>query len=432
MDIILFNGIRFSIEFIKIILINVCFFHISLKKRVNGFFAIALFLVLFFSYWFDFSRYCVLFGLISISLLILSLYEIKHLCTVILSYLLLCAVDLFCANLCINLFHINVKQLQNNSIVNIALNSISLFIFIICSLIGKHKNNTEHTTLPSNFLPVFMLGSISLSVYLTATQFMALGKNHLTFRYVCVIGTIMITGVFIIICYLLLENKNENQRLKIESVMNHRLLAAQKKYYTMLLQKEEETKAFRHDFNEHIICLQMLLSQKRYKELSIYLSQIKNSTKTLSAKFETGNLYVNAILSDLSSQFHSVTVDFIGQIPTLTITPMDTCTLFFNLLKNAFEAALKSEKQNIFLIVKVQEANLVISISNHYNELTKNADGDFVTTKTGDEHGYGLRNVKRCVAKYNGLYSVTTTNHVFHTEIILPNVILFDKVFDER
>ena len=56
-----------------------------------------------------------------------------------------------------------------------------------------------------------------------------------------------IFGVFLIIGGLLFHKTGENEYLKREQDMNRKILDAQANYYTLLLEKNKEIRAFRHD-----------------------------------------------------------------------------------------------------------------------------------------------------------------------------------------
>lgn len=101
----------------------------------------------------------------------------------------------------------------------------------------------------------------------------------------------------------------------------------------MLLEKETETKAFRHDVKEQILCMKILYENNQYDELGEYISEMQTETIELSSEYHTGNDYVNAIVTDLSRQYHQVDLEWIGRLPKLGLSYLDICTLFCNILK---------------------------------------------------------------------------------------------------
>lgn len=233
----------------------------------------------------------------------------------------------------------------------------------------------------------------------------------------------MIAGLIIVTFIIMLKYKRENVKIKRENKISHQLLLAQKEYYSLLLQKDEETRAFRHDIKEHMTCMRLLYEQGKTKELGEYLLQIESSVKQLIPWIETGNLYVNIVLSDLQTKHKKLSLDWTGKIPPLTMKHMDICTLFYNLISNATESAERATDKTVRIVVKVRETSLVVVISNHFSRVIRDSVNYFRTTKTEEGHGYGLKNIRCCVAKYNGFYKTSTDNHIFSTEVILPDVI---------
>ena len=65
---------------------------------------------------------------------------------------------------------------------------------------------------------------------------------------------------------------------------------------------------------------------------------------------------------------------------------------------------------------------LIISVENLFKGeiIFKNSDfKEIKSTKSGNEHGYGLKNVYKAVSKYNGELKISTANNVFSVVIML-------------
>ena len=54
-----------------------------------------------------------------------------------------------------------------------------------------------------------------------------------------------------------------NEKMKETVDIEKRLRNSQKNYYEMLLQKEEETRKYRHDITNHLMCLKALADDKK-------------------------------------------------------------------------------------------------------------------------------------------------------------------------
>lgn len=429
MEIVLLNGVRYSVEFIKLMLVVVFILNLEMKKRLNHFFIFSLVVILSVSFRIDLSKYSIIYGLVAFVVFFAVVRQKKEIIYIILSYVGISLIDMLLGIFCIHLFHITDKQIQDNAWIIVVMNSISFIPITIVSLFFK-KKKTERN-IGGSFWPVLLMGGISLSVYLTYTQYVCLAQYNPYFQDGFTVSAVVIIIGYILVCYFFLKNRIRNQYLQLENDANQKLLKAQSDYYTMRLRKETETKMFRHDISQHISCICMLFQEKRYEELGSYLKQMEMYTKDLSLQMITGNEYVDIILADLSEQFTDIDVRLEGKIPPVKMASMDICSLFYNLLKNAFEAAHRVSDKLVDIKFKTDRLNIIIYVSNSYDVVFQNKDGTFATRKLEKEHGFGLANIKKCVEKYCGFYGVNVENNTFCTEIILPDVVK-TEVNDER
>ena len=107
-------------------------------------------------------------------------------------------------------------------------------------------------------------------------------------------------------------------------------------------------------------------------------------------------------------------------IPILSV---DWCTLMGNALDNGIEACekIKEYKNRSICISMVSKGNtLSIKMTNTTNGNVI-CDGDFFqTTKENPKnHGFGLKNMKSVVDKYNGVLELNHENNVFTTIALL-------------
>jgi len=191
----------------------------------------------------------------------------------------------------------------------------------------------------------------------------------------------------------------------------------------MLLKKEDETKKFRHDIKNHIFCMYTLFKNKKYDELERYFLDMQNTLEILRSGVNTGNVLIDAIINDISSCHKDVSLVWKGCMPnSMKISSMNLCTVFSNLISNAYEAAEKADDKRVFVSVKVLETNLFVSVKNHAAEPVT-ADGSIISSKTESGHGYGISNVRQCVEEIKGSFNIGFENGVFTAEVIFPNVI---------
>ena len=97
----------------------------------------------------------------------------------------------------------------------------------------------------------------------------------------------------------------------------------------------------------------------------------------------------------------------------------DINVLLGNLLENAIEAAGKTERKYLSVHVKLKRGILKVKIENSFESshiLYEEQHGKDMVLKTTkpftEQHGIGLKNVKKIVEKYNGTMAVTTGGHI--------------------
>ena len=90
---------------------------------------------------------------------------------------------------------------------------------------------------------------------------------------------------------------------------------------------------------------------------------------------------------------------------------------------NAVEALDNENDKVVNVKIKFMETAMMISISNYCSKNLLMENGELISNKVEQGHGYGIKNVKKCVEKNGGTYMVEFDNNYFVTEIILPKIL---------
>lgn len=232
--------------------------------------------------------------------------------------------------------------------------------------------------------------------------------------------------VFLIIGVLLMLNNQSKRDYMHMAKMNRKMLELNEKYYQSLLEKETETRRFRHDMSAHMVCLQGMLKENKVTEAEAYLKELSGSMAELKPKHQTGNTMVNAILNDIYGKYTGVMLDWDGLLPMqMQISDMDVCVIFSNLLENAFLAASACEESGkVNVTVDAVAGALKVVVQNDMAKPIEEKEGKFLTQKADrSNHGFGIMNVKQCVADNGGKIVFDYTETSFTAKLILPNVI---------
>ena len=424
MNSLIHNTTNFIIEFLKLFLCCKLVIDIKTKnsKILLYILSSASLFVFCSSIYIDWSLHSLFYGILSIVIISFITTPKKNVKYIILIYIFICIVDMIFSAVFIYIFTHTGNDLQGNYMLNIIVNSISLIVISLFLLIklkikGRYKKTYNSVTLTQ--ILIYIFGGIGLGLYITSVQYFGFDELKSSTTKLIALGLSMSSLMFIVICTSLIITRNKNKHLSEENAINAKLVKTQEEYYKMLLNKDEETKKFRHDMSSHIYCMHTLLIDEEYDELDRYFTRIGSSLSELTASVNTGNKLIDSIINDLSIKHPDTVINWTGSIPSdITLNSMDLCTVFANVLSNAFEA---SKLINVY--VKVLETAMFITIINTIEKKPKIINGKIISHKNKNGHGYGIQNIERCMKKNGGSFTYKVEDQNFIAEIILPNSI---------
>ena len=99
----------------------------------------------------------------------------------------------------------------------------------------------------------------------------------------------------------------------------------------------------------------------------------------------------------------------------------DLVVLLSNLLNNAIEACEKcKDNKKIQLKFVMEENAIVLSVKNTYTEPVIYEKNEIKTSKSmPEEHGVGIKNIKKIVEKYEGSYTIQNDDREFLFSILI-------------
>ncbi len=191
---------------------------------------------------------------------------------------------------------------------------------------------------------------------------------------------------------------------------------SQLRHYEQREKVNSEMRRFKHDYNNHIKCLDSMLAAQRYDDAKEYLDKLTKSVPSSEFLFSTGNYIADAILTEKQEAIlkDNVRIDFSGFIPS-NIDNFDLCTILSNSLDNAAEACeqLSGEKA-ISVYANVQQTVFLLIVKNPTIDTCYAKDILPMTTKSDKlYHGFGLSNIQYVVGKYNGTIHTLVENGFF-------------------
>lgn len=177
--------------------------------------------------------------------------------------------------------------------------------------------------------------------------------------------------------------------------------------------KDYELAKFRHDCRHYLNLLASYLEEQEYEKIGQLVSDsnlvLDNSIK----ERYCDNVALNAIVGRWNQEALEKGVRFTWSLDIPKDFANDSlefelAAVISNLLENAIQESKKlqmEEKRSVDLVVKRSKGHLAIKISNFYEGEKKiDEKTNLPISEKGKNHGYGLRNVKSFVNKYQGIF----------------------------
>lgn len=310
---------------------------------------------------------------------------------------------------------------------NILSSSISLLINAAFFFLFKRymNKNGENLRLSLKLMPMkvyilifIYIGIISVfnSFIMVASQKRIFGTSLFTVLKACIIFT-SILSVFIMM-FIITSNLSAYYYKKSASLLDKQL-AMQARYYEKMDYLSNDIRRFRHDYKNHMFCLNSLLNENKTEDAIKYLESITNNQTMQTSTFRSGNTIADTILNDKNeiAAKNECRLNFTGVISPC-ISAFDICTILANALDNSIEACQKipdGNKRFIDVNCFLKRDIQIICISNP----NSNDNPNLQTSKENKtDHGFGLFNIKKTVEKLGGTVNVTQQYPIFVLDIM--------------
>lgn len=264
------------------------------------------------------------------------------------------------------------------------------------------------------------------TVFIALNQFMIPLNPRILYQGRIMQGYIVISLTFLILLllfytlfYFMARSLNRNDRLRQENQFHSMQQAQYKTLYSAI----EETRHARHDMRHHFSALSSLASLKEWQELENYLSQVQERLPNIELSL-CDNPTVDGVAGHYCLRYKENNIPFSIELDLpykLPVPETDICLVLSNLLENALEASLRTDKakRNIKIQAYLHSDNVVLlTVENAFEGIVKEKNGVFQSSKhRGD--GVGIQSVRR-IAKNNGGYcSFKQANGIFCANIML-------------
>jgi hypothetical protein len=311
--------------------------------------------------------------------------------------------------------------------------SLNISFVLMTSLLLKCKKKGIENQMNQVSLSYITVGLLGLLCCILVLGFVQIGRKtpiNSTWDKVAVFSMLLVCIEFIIgtILLILLENSRKNHEL--QSQLKERYLNVQCNYYKKILENDNEIRKFKHDIKAHMGCIKILSNEKKYDELSHYISEVsKEIDNLLVSKIRSGNDTVDALINYLAGEAEKEDIHILldGVLSKkVRISPLDLCKIFCNTISNSIEACRRldsKQERNIYINIKTYKDTLFFTVENPvYYPVDISMLGRGTTKDDKKNHGLGIQNIIESTKKYNGTVKFINENCKFRVEILLPDV----------
>jgi len=208
------------------------------------------------------------------------------------------------------------------------------------------------------------------------------------------------------------------------------LHAQEKEYYfsqcELMQESMEKVKSIQHDMKTHLTMLKDYTTDNG--AATDYLNSLLGDIEESELYSDTGNIAFDSIINFKlkNAKDDNIKLDISVAVPrVMNIEVPDVVAVLGNLLDNALEAVSKVDDKMIKLDIEFVKGGLFIKADNSFSGEVRYLDeksGDsthIVTTKSGNGHGYGLKNIRQSVERYNGYLKINHTDTIFSAGVLL-------------
>jgi len=303
----------------------------------------------------------------------------------------------------------------------------NIFMLVIIILVGMFTKS-KNKAVPIRYwlllltVPVTTLGT--LTVYQYYIDLLAPGEDINIYIIISTVGLVFI-NVLVFTLFSKLQNQLEIRR---NADLLNTQMRLEKESFKRIEESYNRTRELRHDLKNHIFVLKGIAENGTKEEMLSYLEKMTDAVEEATYVSMSKNSAVDAILNEklLYAQKNGISTQFdVTPLENTKISAMDICTILSNALDNAVEACVNfPNHSDRYIDVKIEdtENEMIISVKNPSTEAPKRRAGAYISRKKDSEnHGLGLKSIKRTVDKNKGDMLVKYENGIFNLVISLPH-----------
>lgn len=226
------------------------------------------------------------------------------------------------------------------------------------------------------------------------------------FIFLSTVELLILIGLYYSI-YHLIDYRHRITELEVASSV----LTVEKESLMIDIQNREELMKIRHDLQNQLSYMSVLLNDGKYEEAKQYIQSLTEQKEEYLYSFSCSNLVVSGIvnLELTKAKIAKKKVKFKVVVPPkLPFEDSDLLSLITNIVDNSLENFVPANDKDFISVSIVTQQDYLRIVC--LNSVDQNSIGDkpnLKTTKRDRGHGYGTKIIKNIVKKYQGYVTFT-------------------------
>lgn len=292
-----------------------------------------------------------------------------------------------------------------------------IFIFWIIYKLHNKSINLKDAKEVIVFI-VFPLVSLFVIVLLTFAYYDPSTSQSNSVIIAIVMGLMIVLTVLILVVLSKISTLNE---IYIQNIM---MKNKQKMYKNEIDNSNryiKEISKIKHDINNEIYSIRELLYNNNIKQAISVCDGVVDKLDSVASVMNTNNVYLNSIMNVVLKKASESNIKVKLQITNELeeIEGNDIIVMLGNLCDNAIEYLSDKLERNMEIVINKKGSFNFIYISNTIENSVLKNNPNLVSIKNDSMHGYGIKNVKDVVSKYNGKMNFEEHNGIFIANVML-------------
>lgn len=185
---------------------------------------------------------------------------------------------------------------------------------------------------------------------------------------------------------------------------------------------QQQVRLLKHDMKNHTLVILSYLEENKTEEARQYAGEILDKLNRMYTYVNVGNSLLSYIINSKLSVAKERGIEIKAEIENLSFSYMDSVdfsSLLNNMLDNAIRGALDSECKKLEMNIASEKGFDVITVKNSIDGSVLKDNPGLATSKEEPGHGYGMKQMKAVIEKYEGSMDIYEKDGMFVVSVML-------------